>query len=573
MSGPHITPGDLFRNARDLLLEHGEDLEMAHRAFRWPELTDFNWALDWFDPLAHDNPATALWLVTDSGDQRISFAELHRRSDQVAVWLRGRGVRRGDPLLLLLGNRPELWETMLAAIKLGAVVVPTYTTATPADLADRLTRADVRHVIAEAQLTARFAALPGEWNRICVGGRRPGWTPYEESFDAAADFRADGPTPGGDPLFLYFTSGTTSRPKMVCHTHISYPVGHLSGMYWNGLRPGDVHLNISAPGWAKHAWSSFFVPWNAEAAVVVLAPSRGDVPGILDALRTRPITTFCAPPTVWRGLVRRGLGARPPRLREVTSAGEPLDPSVFHAVQDAWGLGVRDGYGQTETTAQIGNPPGRPVLPGRMGWPLPGYRVAVLDPETGQPVPEGAVGELCVDLADRPTGVMASYAGDPRRTAAAFAGGKYHTGDLVVRASDGSLSYIGRADDMFKSFDHRISPLELERSLLGHPAVADAAVVPVPHPIGQWVPKAVVVAAAGWAPDQDTARAVLAAVRRDLPAEKHVHVVAFADVLPRTVSGKIRRAELRASHARSGPEFHTDDLFDTRPDATAAVVD
>ncbi|MFJ6786921.1 AMP-binding protein [Streptomyces angustmyceticus] len=538
-----------FRKARDVLLDNREDLEAAHRAFSWPELDRFNWALDWFDVIADGNRTPALRILGPAGDgsadTEVSYEVMSRRSDQVACWLRELGVRRGDHLLLVLHNRVELWETLLAAIKLGAVIVPTYTTTTPSDLADRIERAQIRHVIAEAESVSRFADIPVTWTRIAVGGPAAGWLPFEDSLQAGTTFTPDGWTRADDPLFRYFTSGTTSRPKMVAHTHLSYPVGHLSGMYWNGVRPGDRHLNVSAPGWAKHAWSSFFVPWNAEATVLALAAPRPGPAEILTALRTREITTLCAPPTVWRGMIQGGLGERPPMLREAAAVGESLEPALYNAVHDAWGLSVRDGFGQTETTAQIGNPPGRTVTPGRMGWALPGYELLLVDQESGKEVPDGTPGELCVNLSPAPAGVMTGYAGDEAKTAAAFKGGVYHTGDLVVRHEDGSFAYVGRTDDMFKSFDHRISPLELERALLRSALVGHAAVVAVPHPVGLWEPKAYIVPAQGLAPDEETARTVFADAVAQLPREKWVRLLEFTTELPLTASGKIRRAELR----------------------------
>ncbi|MFI9235152.1 AMP-binding protein [Streptomyces sp. NPDC053079] len=534
-----------FREARDVLLNHRDDLDAARAAFRWPRLERFNWALDWFDVVARGNSRPALRVVGPQGDTDFSYDTMARRSDQVASWLQGLGVRRKDPLLLLLDNRVELWEVMLAAIKLGAVIVPTYTTTTPADLADRVERAGIRHVVAAADLVERFDGIAGDFTRIAVGAERAGWLPYTDSLGAAGEFVPQGWSLADDPLFCYFTSGTTSRPKMVAHTHLSYPVGHLSGMYWNGVRPGDLHLNVSAPGWAKHAWSSFFVPWNAEATVVALADPRPGPAAVLHALRTREITTLCAPPTVWRGMVQQGLGERPGRLREAAAVGESLEPALFHAVHRAWGMPVRDGFGQTETTAQIGNPPGREIRPGRMGWALPGYDLVLIDRETGLEVPDGTPGELCVRLSPRPAGMMTGYSGDAERTARAFENGVYHTGDLVVRNDDGSFSYISRTDDMFKSFDHRISPLELERALLRSPLVADAAVVAIPHPVGLWEPKAFVVPAQGHAPDAVSAEAVFRCAVEELPREKWVRVLEFVGDLPLTPSGKIRRAELR----------------------------
>ncbi|MCQ0000588.1 AMP-binding protein [Streptomyces sudanensis] len=553
-----------FLAARDVLLLHRTDLAKAVEEFRWPRLTEFNWALDWFDAVAARNDRVALRVVGDGGpesDRLLTFGALSRRSAQVANRLRSLGVRRGDPLLLMLGNRVEVWETMLAAIKLGAIVIPTYTTATPAELADRLHRGGVRYVVAEAELTGRFAEAQGgrprEWSGVAVGGAAEGWVPYEPAADADGDFVPDGPTRADDPLFRYFTSGTTSKPKMVEHTHVSYPVGHLSGMYWNGVRPGDVHLNISAPGWAKHSWSSFFVPWNAEATVVALDASRSTPAEVLEVLRSREVSTFCAPPTIWRGMVAHGLGPRPPALREAGAAGEPLEPSLIERVAREWGVDLRDGYGQTETTAQIGNPPGRTPVPGSMGFPLPGHRVVLLDTETGREVPDGEPGEICLDLADPPLGLMRGYVGDEARTAKALAGGYYHTGDLAVRSPDGSLAYLSRADDMFKAFDHRISPRELEDVLLRDAAVADAAVVPVPDPVGLWAPKAYVVCAPDHPEGPETARRVLDRVRAELPPEKWVRVLEFVPSLPRTTSGKVRRAELR-DRGPQGPEYRVD---------------
>ncbi|MFF2193548.1 AMP-binding protein [Streptomyces sp. NPDC058157] len=555
MSGEGTGATAAFRAARDVLLETRTDLDRAHRLFSWPRLDRFNWALDWFDVIASGNPRTAVRVLGPDGEESISFQDLAARSDQVASWLRTNGVRRGERLLVCLDNGVALWETILAGIKLGAVLVPTYPSAPTQDLADRIHRAGVRHVVTEPELTPKFRGVPGSWTPLCTAAAPPGWVPYEASRQQPAGFEPDTPTGADDPLFCYFTSGTTSLPKMVVHTHTSYPVGHLSGMYWNGLRPGDVHLNISAPGWAKHAWSSLFVPFNAEASLVVFRDPAPRPERILTALRETGVSTFCAPPTVWRGMLAAGLGTRPTGLREATSAGEPLEASLADAVRAAWGVRLRDGYGQTETTCQVGNPPGRVPEPGAMGWPMPGYRMRVVDEATGRDAEPGQEGQLCVDLRERPAGLMAGYLGDEERTARAFAGGLYRTGDLVTASRSGAISYRGRDDDMFKSFDHRIAPLELETAILGHPAVAQAAVVPVPHQEGLSIPKAFVVPAPGWEPDASSARAILAHAAAVLPPEKMIKVVHFTDSLPLTISGKVRRSVLRDRPVNGGHEF------------------
>jgi acetyl-CoA synthetase len=544
-----------FRAARDLLLNHREDYATARAAFSWPSLDEFNWALDWFDVIAAEHgDRTALRVVGDDGsDEAVSYAEMAARSDQAANWLRGLGVRRGDRVLLMLGNVVPLWEVMLAAIKLGAVIIPASTLLQPADLADRVARGDVRHVVAEAAQVPKFAAVAGDWTRVAVGGpvaegTAAGWHPYAEARDAAADFAPDGVTRAADPLLLYFTSGTTSQPKLVGHTHASYPAGHLSTMYWIGIEPGDVHLNISSPGWAKHAWSNLFAPWNAQATILILNQSRFNAGGLLTALGDCGVTSFCAPPTVWRMLIQADLGAADvTRLRECVAAGEPLNPEVIEQVRKAWGITVRDGFGQTETTAQIGNTPGQPVKPGSMGRPLPGYPVTLVDPLTGQP---GRDGEICLDLSERPLGLMTGYLGDAERDADAMRGGYYHTGDVATSDDDGYITYVGRTDDVFKASDYRISPFELESVLIEHEAVAEAAVVPSPDPIRLAVPKAYVLLAAGAVPGPELARDIMAFCRERVAPYKRIRRIEFAD-LPKTISGKIRRVELRAQETES----------------------
>ncbi|MFI5888558.1 AMP-binding protein [Actinoplanes sp. NPDC051513] len=531
-----------FRAARDYLLAHSERYDEAVAGFAWPELGEFNWALDWFDVIAEGNDAPALWIVEEDGsEQRFSFAEMSRRSNQVANWLRAQGVARGDRIVLMLGNQVELWDTILAVMKLGAVLIPATPLLGPADAADRVARGGAKHVIALSSAAAKFDAVPA--TKIAVGGDVEGWLQFKESYSGNAGFEADGRTRATDTLLLYFTSGTTARPKLVEHTHQSYPVGHLSTMYWIGLRPGDVHLNISSPGWAKHAWSNVFAPWNAEACVFIFNYARFDAGRLLAEMQRCGVTSFCAPPTVWRMLIQSDLSAlrTPPRL--VVGAGEPLNPEVIDQVTKAWGVTIRDGFGQTETTVQIANTPGRPVKPGSMGRPMPGYTIELIDPLTGSPAVEG---EICVALDPRPTGLMVGYHGDPGLTAERMAGGYYHTGDVASRDDDGYITYVGRTDDVFKASDYRISPFELESVLIEHEAVVEAAVVPSPDPLRLAVPKAYVVLAQGWEASATTAETIFAYAREHMPPYARIRRLEFAD-LPKTISGKIRRVELRAA--------------------------
>ena len=545
------TDSAAFTRARDFLLAHRTDYDTAYRDFRWPQLTEFNWALDHFDPLARGNDATALHIVEEDGrETRRSFASLSARSDQVANWLRAQGVKRGDRVLLMLGNELALWELMLACIKLGAVMIPATMLLTAEDLRDRLERGGVKHVAVASEQAAKFADLPGRYTRITVGAAVPGWLRFEDSASAPTAFTPDGPTQATDPLLLYFTSGTTSKPKLVLHTHQSYPVGHLSTMYWIGLQPGDVHLNISSPGWAKHAWSCFFAPWNAGAAIFIYNYTRFSASALLGVLEKYKVNSLCAPPTVWRLLIQEDLAAWKDRLalREVIGAGEPLNPEIIDRVQDAWGLTLRDGFGQTETTAQIGNPPGLPVKAGSMGRPLPGYEVVLLDVDDNP----AAEGEVALNLALRPLGLMVCYEDSPEKTAEVMRQGCYRTGDTATRDADGYITFVGRADDVFKASDYRISPFELESCLIEHPAVTEVAIVPSPDPVRMAVPKAFVTLAPGQQPSPELAQAIFGFARERLAPYKRVRRLQFVTELPKTISGKIRRVQMRKQESERG---------------------
>ncbi|MGY0574432.1 AMP-binding protein [Bradyrhizobium sp. RDM12] len=536
-----------FRDARAFLLQHRTDYDTAVKGFRWPDPVAFNWALDWFDELAKDAEAKdrpALWIVDAAQDKqtKLSFAALSKRSNQVANFLRAQGLKRGDHLLLLLGNVVPLWETMLAAMKLGVVVIPATTLLTADELRDRLDRGKAKAVVAAQDQVAKFASLGAEnIVRIVVGAASDGWLAYDEAAKASESFVPDGPTNADDPMLLYFTSGTTAKPKLVLHSQRSYPVGHLSTMYWIGLKPGDIHLNISSPGWAKHAWSCFFAPWNAGATVFVVNQPRFDAKALLATIGRCGVTTLCAPPTVWRLFIQENLASFKVSLREVCGAGEPLNPEVIDQVQAAWGLTIRDGYGQTETTALAGNSPGQTIKVGSMGRPLPGYRVQVSDAD-GHPAREGEV--VLLLGADRPAGLMQGYQGDEGELSGAQ-GTLYRSGDVVFEDEDGYLTFVGRSDDLFKSSDYRISPFELESVLLEHELVAEAAVVPSPDPIRLAIPKAYVLLTSGAEPMPETALSIFRHLHARLAPFKRIRRLEIVTELPKTISGKIRRVQLR----------------------------
>jgi acetyl-CoA synthetase len=539
-----------FQEARAFLLENRTNYDAAVKGFRWPEPVLFNWALDWFDAeLAHDpvsRDRAALWIV-DAGsnkETRLSFATLSARSNQVANFLRAQGLKRGDHLLLLLGNVVPLWETTLAAMKLGVVVIPATTLLTPDELGDRLDRGRARVVVATQDQVGKFAGLGGnDLIRIVVGAtaKQEGWLPFEQAADFSESFAPDSPTKADEAMLLYFTSGTTAKPKLVRHSQRSYPVGALSTMYWLGLQPGDVHLNISSPGWAKHAWSCLFAPWNAGATVFVVNQPRFDAKGLLATIGHCGVTTLCAPPTVWRLFIQEKLSEFKVSLREVCGAGEPLNPEVIDQVRTAWGLTIRDGYGQTETTALAGNSPGQKVKVGSMGRPLPGYRVHITDGD-GHVAGEGEV--TLVLGADRPAGLMQGYQGEDGKLSGAD-GDLYRSGDVVFADDEGYLTFVGRSDDVFKSSDYRISPFELESVLLEHESVAEAAVVPSPDPIRLAIPKAYVLLAAGVERSPQTALSIFQHLHTRLAPFKRIRRIELVTELPKTISGKIRRVQLR----------------------------
>jgi acetyl-CoA synthetase len=551
-----------FRAARDFLLAHREDYRGAYMGFQWPKLDRFNWALEWFDHIAAGKRRnqTALWVAYEDGrETKLTFAEMSDRSSRLANHFRRLGVQRGHRVLLMISNIPPLWETMLAVMKLGAVTVPATTLLTADDVADRIARGQIRHVVCAAELVPRIEEACRACIRIVVGGSARGWHQFEQGYEAAPNFEPDGETRASDLLQLYFTSGTTTKPKLVLHSHTSYPVGHLSTMYWIGIQPGDIHCNLSSPGWAKHAWSCFFAPWNAEATVFAINHSRFNPKSLLDSLARCGVTTFCAPPTIWRMLITEDLGAWRTNLREVTSAGEPLNPEVIERVRAAWGLTIRDGYGQTETTAQVGNSPNQPLKPGSMGRPMPGYRTVLLDPD-GK---EAEDGELCLPLDPPPAGLTPGYQNDDGMMKP-IEGRLYSTGDVVRRDADGYLAFIGRADDVFKASDYRISPFEVESALIEHPDVVECAVVPSPDPIRHAVVKAFVTLRAGTDPSAQVALSIFRHSRKVLAPYKRVRRLEFTD-LPKTISGKIRRAELRISEVgregqRTDSEFREEDF-------------
>ena len=572
-----------FQEARAFLLKHRTDYDAAVKGFRWPDPVPFNWALDWFDAElagnADSRDRTALWIV-DAGAQ----------GDK--AFLRGAvaPLQSGRELPARAGA--EARRSSVAAARQCRAAVGDHA---GGDEARR--RRDPRDHACSPRTncaTGSIAAGRGWWwrrrirwrssqglgsenlVRIVVGAtsKHDGWLPFEQAASASEAFAPDGPTNADDPMLLYFTSGTTAKPKLVRHSQRSYPVGALSTMFWLGLQPGDVHLNISSPGWAKHAWSCFFAPWNAGATVFVVNQPRFDAKALLATVGRCGVTTLCAPPTVWRLFIQERLADFKVSLREVCGAGEPLNPEVIDQVKAAWGLTIRDGYGQTETTALAGNSPGQKVKVGSMGRPLPGYRVQITDND-GHVTKEGEV--TLVLGADRPAGLMQGYQGEDGKLSGAD-GDLYRSGDVVFADDEGYLTFVGRSDDVFKSSDYRISPFELESVLLEHESVAEAAVVPSPDPIRLAIPKAYVLLVSGVERSPETALSIFKHLHTRLAPFKRIRKIELVTELPKTISGKIRRVQLRRlehdnnrGDALRGSEFREEEFPELQKVRTAGL--
>lgn len=543
-----------YRAARDQLMVLAPT-EVAEK-FVWPEFEHFNFALDWFDALAADPTHAdqpALIVTGDAGTVALSFAELSARSTQVAGWFQSLGVSRGDKILMMLDNEVELWEAMLAAIKIGAVILPTTVMLNPAALASRIQRAGVQWALTNPKNSQKFSELAehgvdsATLGLMVTGNDRTatGTYAFADAYVSKAEMVIDGPTPADADLLVYFTSGTTSEPKMVLHTQQSYAVGHFSTLYWLGVNHDDIHLNISSPGWGKHAWSSFFAPWIGGATILAVNYARFDAATMLQVIDEHNVTSLCAPPTVWRMLIHADMGQLPTPPRNAVSAGEPLNLSTLEKVRAAWGVTIRDGYGQTETTLQIATTPGLDVPAGALGKPLPGFNVELVDEVTEEILTGAGTGQVALRLDPGPVGLTPGYYRDAERNLKVFGSELYLTGDLMSRDHDGVYTYVGRADDLFKASDYKLSPFELENGLMGCPPISEVAVVPSPDPVRTAVPKAYVVLSPGFEPLHETARIIFEHARKALPPYGRLRRLEFVTELPKTVSGKIRRVELR----------------------------
>jgi acyl-coenzyme A synthetase/AMP-(fatty) acid ligase len=535
------------------------DYEAERRAFALEVPEYFNFATDVIGKWAQDPQKLAmLWLGQDGEERRLTFAHFAEASSRAANAFSLLGIRKGDTVLVMLPRVPEWWESVLGLMKLGAIPIPSTTLLTTKDIQFRIKAAEARAIITDSEGARKFEAVRDQCltvtQAILVDNDEPGegWHNYAHiTGKALPDF--SGPrTRSDDPCLIYFTSGTVGNPKMVLHTHASYPIGHtITGKYWLDLHEDDLHLNLTENGWAKAAWSSLFGPWSMGAAIFV-QDARGKFNALetLELLHTYPITTFCAAPTAYRMLVLEEplayLQSHPPKaLRHCVGAGEPLNPEVIRLWEEKTGLTIRDGYGQTETVLLCGNFPPLTVKPGSMGKPSPGFEISVIDHD-GSELPPHKEGDIAVRIKpERPVWMFQEYWRNPEATLASIRGDWYITGDRAYKDEDGYFWFVGRADDVIITAGYRVGPFEVESALKEHPAVAESAVVASPDQMRGEIVKAFVILAPGYEPADSLARELQEHVKNVTAPYKYPREIEFTESLPKTISGKIRRVELR----------------------------
>jgi len=543
----------LFRQVQTLIADQQFD-QLSALNITKPQ--KFNWVREIFEAVqVKEQPeATALLWTDGTQTQSFSFLDLQTRCNQYVNFLRHHGLNTGAVIYAQMPLLPENWLTILAAIKGGFRLIPAATILSMHDIVYRFGKLLPDAVIADADNAQKIdeaEELSGKplSLKIIVDGARPGWVSFEAIYQELQTAQA-ADTLAEDPLFLFFTSGTTGMPKVVTHTHASYPLGHLSTAAWIGLRKGDVHYNIAQPGWAKFAWSSFFAPWSMGATIFAFHQlGRFNAQEQLQLLEKHRITTFCAPPTALRMLILEDLSAYHFSLRECVAAGEPLNPEIIEIWKKGTGITLRDGYGQTESTCLVANMPHSKIKYGSMGKPTFLYDIIIAD-EEGKELPANEEGNICVKTnTGKPNGIFFEYFGDPEKKKTVFKFDLYYTGDKAYKDEEGYIWFVGRDDDVIKSSDYRVGPFEVESILLEHPAVVESAVVGSPHAVRGFLVKAFIVLGADQTPDQTMADEIFAFAKKNLAPYKTPRILEFVKELPKTISGKIRRVELRANEA------------------------
>ncbi len=548
-----------FFDLRDFIL-NVESYEDAVESFKWPRITKFNWALDVFDVIAEGNTKPALiFSDVDGGEEIVTYDEMMKCSNRVANLLNDIGLSKGDRVMLMMDASVEIYVLFLGIMKAGGVIIPASTLLSPKDVSDRIIRGDVKFVAAHNKYVERVdeagEALYRLKGLICIKPDHedcecetkeniPCWIDYNDHLKYDEVFESNFITFSSDTLFMFFTSGTTSKPKLVMHPH-HYPLGHLTTMYWLDLKPDDVHYNISSPGWAKFIWSSFLAPWNAGCTAFTLKYNQFDPDQVLDAMEKYKITSLCAPLSVWKLFGNRDFSKYNFSLKKMVSAGEPVNPEISKMAKDLTGIELREGYGQTETTAMVGTFPGMKIKPGSIGKVAPGYEVKILNARLDEVKP-GEDGQICcATYPTKPLGLLTSYE-DANRNKDIFKGGWYLTGDTAFMDEEGYINFVGRVDDVFKSLDYRISPFEVESEIIENQAILEVGVIPTVDIKDRIVPKAFIVLNQEYTPNRKMALELFRFIRDHIAPYKRPRSIEFMDEFPKTISSKVMRKDLRA---------------------------
>ncbi len=528
------------------------DYDQEYAQFRWEVPEYYNFAGEVIDKWAEDSQKLAmLWVDDDGNEVRKTFLDLSKASKKLANAMAAQGIKKDDVVIVILPRNIEWWEAFTACIRMGAVISPGTTQLTSKDIEYRVNTAEAACIITNPEIAAKFDDVadkcPSVKAKIVISQARDGWLFYDDVVAAASDQFETANTRSDDRCILYFTSGTTGFPKMALHTHATYPIGHrITGKYWLDLNPTDMHWNISDTGWAKAAWSSYFGPMAMGAAQFIHHTDRFDPIKTLELLAQYPVTTMCGAPTIYRMLVLQDLSQfKFPTLRHCVGAGEPLNPEIIDVWKKATGCTIRDGYGQTETVCLCGSFPCIEPRFGSMGKPSPGINLAVIDDDANI-VPANTEGDIAIRVKpERPVGLFKEYWNEPERTASVYRGDWYLTGDRAYVDEDGYFWFVGRSDDVILTSGYRIGPFEVESALIEHPAVAESAVVSSPDETRGEVVKAFVILAPGFEGSDDLVKELQNHVKKVTAPYKYPRKIDFVETLPKTVSGKIRRIELR----------------------------
>lgn len=523
---------------------------------------NFNFAYDVIDVWAAQEPErqALVWCDEQGAERNFTFRELKYYSDKAANFFLGKGIKKDDKVMLILKRRYEFWICMLALHKIGAIPIPATHQLKEKDIIYRVNSAGVKMIVAvDGEETIEFTETAEQKCetlklKAMVHGHRDGWIDFTAEVEQASDKLERIPNSSDDPMLLYFTSGTTGYPKMVLHTY-SYPLGHIvTAKYWQRVQPESLHLTVSDTGWAKCAWGKIYGQWLAGAVVFVYDFGKFVPKDLLTVISKYKIATFCAPPTIYRYLIKEDLSNYDlSSLKHCATAGEPLNPEVFRQFQKATGIAMREAYGQTEMTPAMGTYPWLEPKPGSMGKPSPGYHIEIVDPydENLRVCEIGEVGEIVVRIdQETPVGLFKEYYKDPEANEDTRYGGYYHTKDTAWKDEDGYFWFVGRTDDVIKSSGYRIGPFEVESVLMEHPAVLECAITAVPDDIRGQIVKATIVLSKGYTPSETLIKELQQHVKDLTAPYKYPRIVEFVDELPKTISGKIKRVEIRQNDAK-----------------------